>query len=67
MTTDINQINFGNKEFQDVPNNLEYDQYLFEIFRNDHIENQVQRMMEHCNEKSSNRSACLMTNELNPM
>ena len=46
---------------------LEYDQYLFEIFRNDHIENQVQQMMEHCNEKSSNRSACLMINEHNPM
>jgi hypothetical protein len=26
---------------------LKYDQYLFEIFRNDHIENQVQRMMEY--------------------
>jgi len=46
---------------------LEYDQYLFELFRNDHIENQVQRMMEHCKEKISNRSACLMTNKLNPM
>jgi len=46
---------------------LEYDQYLFELFRNDHIENQVQRMMERCNEKSSKRSTCLMINEHNPM
>ncbi len=26
---------------------LEYDQYLFEVFRNDHIENQVQRIIEY--------------------
>jgi len=46
---------------------LEYDQYLFDIFWNDHIENQVQQMMEHCNEKPSKSSASLMTNELNPV
>ena len=54
----------ANNERQDE---LEYDQYLFELFRNDHIENQVQRMMERCNEKSSKRSTCLMINEHNPM
>lgn len=46
MTTDVNQIMYGNKEFRDVPIDLEFDLYLFEMFLGDHIENQVQRMMD---------------------
>jgi len=46
MTTDNYQIKYGNNEFRDVPNDLEFDLYLFEVYLNDHIENQVQRIME---------------------
>jgi len=33
---------------------LEYDQYLFDLFLSDHIENQVQRMMEYCSDNHHN-------------
>lgn len=53
MTTDINQIRSGNKEFRDVPIDLEFNVYLFEVYLNDRIEDKILRMMEHCGEKSS--------------
>jgi hypothetical protein len=46
MATDINQIQHGNKESRDVPIDLEFEHYLFEVYLNDRIENEIQRMME---------------------
>ena len=56
MTNDINQINFCNKESRDVPIDPETDHYLFEVFLNERIENEILRMMECCGEKSSDRT-----------
>ena len=44
------------KTEKERPDELEYDQYLFEIFMSDHIENQVERMMECCNEQPLNQT-----------
>jgi hypothetical protein len=53
MNTDISQKKHGNKESLDVPIDLEFEHYLFEVYLNDHIENEILRMMEHCDDKSS--------------
>lgn len=46
MTTDANQINNGNKESRDIPIDLEFEHYLFEVYLNDRIENEIRRMMQ---------------------
>ena len=46
MNTDIIQVQHCNKEFPDVPIDLEFEHYLFEVYLNDRIENEIQRMME---------------------
>jgi hypothetical protein len=46
MNADINQMQQGNKESRDVSIDLEFELYLFDLYINDHIENQLQRLME---------------------
>ena len=55
MNTNINQIQHDNKESRDVTIDLEFELYLFDLYINDHIENQVQRLMECCNEQPLNQ------------
>ncbi len=55
MTTVINQRKHCVKVFHDVPIDLEFEHYLFEVYLNDRIENEILRMMEYCGEKSQNR------------
>jgi hypothetical protein len=53
MNTDMNQLKHRNKASRDVPIDLEFERYLFEVYLNDRIENKILRMMECCSEKSS--------------
>jgi hypothetical protein len=53
MNTDICHKNHVIKESRAVPIDLEFDQYLFEVYIIDRIENEILRMMEHCDVKSS--------------
>ena len=53
MNTDIIQRKHCNKESHDVPIDLEFEHYLFEVYLNDRIENEIQRMMEYPGEKPS--------------
>jgi hypothetical protein len=46
MNTDINQTKHCNKESPDVAIDLEFEHYLFEVYLNERIENEIQRMME---------------------
>lgn len=46
MTTDMDQLQHGLKESRDVPTDLEFAHYLYEVFLNDRIENEILRMME---------------------
>ncbi len=53
MTTEVNTDIEIQPDAQ-VMSEQEYDQYLFALFISDHIENQVQRLMEDCRDQSSN-------------
>jgi hypothetical protein len=46
MNANINQIQQCDKESSDVPIDLEFELYLFDLYVNDHIENQLQRLLE---------------------
>ena len=45
MLTEFNSTNSGYKDSLDVPIDMEFDHYLFEVFLNDRIENEILRMM----------------------
>lgn len=66
MTTEINQLQHGKKESQDVPIDLEFAHYLFEVYLNERIENEIIRMMEFCDEKSTDDNTLLPTMTANP-
>jgi hypothetical protein len=46
MPTNITQIKNVEKDSKDVTIDLEFEHYLFEVYLNDRIENEIQRMME---------------------
>ncbi len=50
MTINCNQPKNAGEDSQDVPIDLEFEYYLFEVFFNDRVENEIQRMMENCRE-----------------
>jgi hypothetical protein len=51
MNTNTNQQEHDVKASRDVSVDLEFDHYLFEVFLNDRIENEILRMMEFCVDK----------------
>ncbi len=53
MNTDMDQLQHSNKESLGVPIDLEFEHYLYEVYLNDRIENEILRMMECCGEKST--------------
>ena len=46
MSTDINQRKDVGKDSHSVQVDLEFEHYLFEMYLNDRIENEILRMME---------------------
>jgi hypothetical protein len=41
MTSKMNQLQYRNKESRDVPIDLEFEHYLFVVYLNDRIENEI--------------------------
>jgi len=46
MTDEEIETTTTNKDNSNKPDDLEFEHYLFEVFLNDRIENEIQRMME---------------------
>jgi hypothetical protein len=60
MTTNIAQYKTVEQDSREVTIDLEFENYLFEVFLNDRIESEILRMMEYCGEKPSNRKTPLI-------
>lgn len=47
MSEELTQIKSLNQRSRPIPIDLEFEHYLFEVYLNDKVENEIQRMMEY--------------------